>query len=71
MAIRYDDEESYRFHKEDRDGSCFLCRENSKDLLVVRQIESMKMIHLCGGCMMKNLADYLLDNTRPWLGDKK
>jgi len=71
VAIRYDDEESYRFHEGDKENSCFLCHDGSKDLIVVRHIESMSMVHLCGDCMVKNLADYLLDNTRPWLGDKK
>jgi hypothetical protein len=29
------------------------------------------LVHLCPACMIDNTADYLLDNTRPWLGDKK
>jgi len=49
---------------------CFLCNENSRDLLIVRHIKSMKMVHLCCHCMAAHPADYLLDNTRPWPGRK-
>jgi hypothetical protein len=30
----------------------------------------MKMVHMCGECMVNNSSEYLLDNTRPWEGDK-
>jgi hypothetical protein len=70
MPINYDDEKCYRFHKEDSADKCFTCDENSERLLVVRQIASMMLVHLCKNCMMNNFSDYLLDNTRPWLGEK-
>jgi hypothetical protein len=70
MPIIYDDEESYRFHKGDSADKCFACKENSERLLIVRQIKSMMLVHLCHDCIGNNFADYLLDNTRPWLGEK-
>jgi hypothetical protein len=70
MPIIYDDEKSYRFHKSDYADKCFACNENSDRLLVVRQIKSMMLVHLCHGCLVNNSSDYLLDNTRPWLGEK-
>jgi hypothetical protein len=70
MPRKYDDEKSYRFHKKDFHDKCFACSENSDRLLIVRQIKSMMLVHLCPNCMTNNLSDYLLDNTRPWLGEK-
>jgi len=70
MPIKYDDEKCYQFHEKDSDGKCFCCNENAERLLIVRQIESMMLVHLCPKCMMDNFSDYLLDNTRPWLGEK-
>ena len=65
------DENYYEFHEEDVPGSCFLCRRNPGRLLIVRQIKSMKMIHMCPSCVVNNLDEFLLDNTRPWKGDKE
>ncbi|HOX00727.1 MAG TPA: hypothetical protein PK545_08880 [Deltaproteobacteria bacterium] len=48
---------------------CFLCTSNGCHLFTVRQVSSMKMVHLCGDCMVNNSDEYLLDNTRPWEGD--
>ena len=70
MPIIYDDEESYRFHDKDVPDRCFMCSQNTERLLVLRQIVSMKLVHLCQDCIVENIADYLLDNTRPWLGEK-
>jgi len=64
------DEKCYEFHERDTVEKCFLCQENSSKLFIVRQIESMKMVHMCGECMVNNSSDYLLDNTRPWEGEK-
>jgi hypothetical protein len=70
MPITYDDEKCYQFHKRDSTDKCFTCNEPSERLLIVRQIESMMLVHLCQNCLINNYADYLLDNTRPWLGEK-
>lgn len=70
MPIIYDDEKSYRFHKSDSADKCFACNENSDRLLIVRQIKSMMLVHLCHNCIANNFSEYLLDNTRPWLGEK-
>jgi len=64
----YMDEQCYEFHENDTRDSCFLCRRNSQRLFIVRQVSSMKMVHLCGECMVANCDDFLLDNTRPWEG---
>ena len=69
--MKYYDEESYRFHKNDVADRCFRCNQNAPRLLTVRHIESQMMVHLCPECMIENSDDYLLDNTRPWLGPKK
>jgi len=69
--MKYNDEAWYQFHENDVTDKCFLCKEKSEDLLVVRHIKSMKMVHLCCYCMAEYPADYLLDNTRPWPGRKK
>ena len=70
MAIIYDDEKSYRFHEKDTPERCFACSESPERLIVVRHIPSMMLVHLCKDCMLDNFSDYLLDNTRPWLGEK-
>ncbi len=49
---------------------CFLCSQNCEKLFIVRQVSSMKMVHMCGECMVNNLEEYMLDNTRPWEGIK-
>lgn len=71
MPIRYDDADCYQFHEDDNPNRCFLCGQNTSRLIIVRHLESMKMTHLCESCFISNLSDYLLDNTRPWLGSKK
>ncbi|MCE5275283.1 MAG: hypothetical protein ABFD70_05570 [Syntrophaceae bacterium] len=70
MKCRYMDEKCYEFHDKDVSDKCFLCTENSQKLFTVRQVASMKMVHLCGDCMVNNSDEYLLDNTRPWEGIK-
>ncbi|MFZ0931008.1 MAG: hypothetical protein WAN11_20550 [Syntrophobacteraceae bacterium] len=62
----YNDEKSYQFHEKDRVDRCFACSENSERLLILRHIKSMKLVHLCRNCMVENIEDYLLDNTKPW-----
>lgn len=69
--MKYDDAKNYTFHEKDIAGKCFLCARNGDEFFVVRQISSMKMVHLCRDCMLKNLSEYLLDNTVAWLKNKK
>lgn len=71
MKCRSLDEQCYEFHEKDGPDTCFLCRENTGGLFVVRQVSSMKMVHLCGDCMVNNSSEYLLDNTRPWEGNRE
>ncbi len=61
----------YAWHKEDRAGRCFICKEESDELSVVRHMTSMKMVHLCSDCMVEKMSEYLLDNTRTWQGIRK
>ncbi|MGA2781127.1 MAG: hypothetical protein ABSF13_04320 [Smithella sp.] len=68
--MNYHDEESYRFHNNDVADKCFCCNQNATRLLIVRHVESGKMVHLCPECMINYTDDYLLDNTRPWFGPK-
>jgi len=63
----YNDAKSYQFHEKDRGDRCFACSQNPERLLILRHITSSKLVHLCRNCMIANLADYLLDNTRPWI----
>ncbi|HOO45070.1 MAG TPA: hypothetical protein PLM29_02475, partial [Deltaproteobacteria bacterium] len=70
MKCKYLDEKCYEFHEKDDPDRCFLCSGNSCKLFTVRQVQSMKMVHMCGECMVNNSSEYLLDNTRPWEGDK-
>ena len=58
----------YEFHEDDLPDHCFICRENSNNIFIMRQIKSMKMVHLCEKCMLDHLSEYYLDNTRPWTG---
>ena len=51
--------------------NAFAAIKTAPRLLIVRHIESQMMVHLCPECMVENSDDYLLDNTRPWLGPKK
>jgi len=69
--VRYNDEKSYTFHNGDSADICFLCKRCINQLFVVRQIATGKMVHLCRECMLDNLSEYLLDNTRPWKGPKE
>jgi hypothetical protein len=68
--MSYYDKEFYEFHDDDSGDSCFLCSQNSSHLFVVRHVKSEKMVHLCQDCMLNNLSEYLLDNTRPWTSKK-
>ena len=70
MPVIYDDENSYLFHSRDRADICFACNEGSTGLLVVREIKSMMLVHLCPICLVNDSSRYLLDNTKPWLGEK-
>jgi hypothetical protein len=70
-TMKYDDEKFYEFHEKDAPGRCFICGEDVPTLMIFRQIKSMLLVHLCRNCVYENIADYLLDNTRPWLGDKR
>jgi hypothetical protein len=66
--MNYFDEQCYRFHEKDMIDRCFCCSQSAPKLLIVRHIESSMLVHLCPDCMIDNISDYLLDNTRPWLG---
>ena len=66
--MKYDDEKCYRFHAEDQPERCFACGRGAVRLLIVRQIAGMMLVHLCPDCMVDRMDDYLLDNTRPWVG---
>jgi len=68
--MKYDDEKFYEFHKKDVPDRCFICSKDTAGLLIFRQIKSMLLVHLCRDCIYENIADYLLDNTRPWLSEK-
>lgn len=68
--MKYDDEKCYQFHKEDLSDRCFTCGQGAARLLIVRQIAGMMLVHLCPDCMLDHVDDYLLDNTRPWVGEK-
>jgi hypothetical protein len=67
---KYDDQKSYLFHKKDDLNRCFACGCSPERLLIVRHIASMMLVHLCPDCMVNGGDDYLLDNTRPWIGGK-
>lgn len=68
--MKYDDEKFYEFHENDTSERCFICGNDTAELMIFRQIQSMLLVHLCRDCVYENIADYLLDNTRPWLGEK-
>ena len=70
MKCRFMDEQCYEFHEKDIADKCFLCSQGSGKMFIVRQMASMKMVHLCGECMVNSSEEYLLDNTRPWEGIK-
>lgn len=70
IKSKYMDEKCYEFHEGDSSGKCFLCGVDSGKLFIVRQVSSMKMVHMCGECMVEHSSEYLLDNTRPWEGGK-
>lgn len=70
VSMKYDDEKCYRFNEKDDPDRCFACGRNVERLLVVRHIASMMLVHLCPDCMLNDVSDYLLDNTRPWVGKK-
>jgi hypothetical protein len=66
LKCKFGDERMYEFHDDDLPDKCFLCKCDTQKMFVVRDLKSRKMVHLCGECMVNNLSDYLLDNTRPW-----
>ncbi len=61
----------YEIHEEDIADRCFLCGQNPEKLFIVRQIASMKLVHLCPICMVNKMSEFLLDNTKPWTGNKE
>jgi hypothetical protein len=68
--MKYDDDKFYEFHEKDAPEKCFICSKGTAELLIFRQIESMLLVHMCRDCVYENIADYLLDNTRPWISEK-
>ena len=71
MTLHYTDKKCYLFDPEDKEDLCFVCKYPAERLIVVRQISNMMLVHLCGECMLAKMDDFLLDNTRPWLGYQK
>lgn len=69
--MKYDDGKFYEFHEMDTPDRCFICGNEIQSLMIFRQIKSMLLVHLCRDCVYDNIGGYLLDNTRPWLGDKE
>jgi len=65
---KHSDAESYKFHARDLPNRCFKCARNPDKMIIVRHIASNMLVHLCPHCMIECSDDYLLDNTRPWLG---
>lgn len=61
------EERRYEFSEDDCENCCFICGDNYHTFYILRQIVSMKMVHLCEECLLGNLKDYYLDNTRPWM----
>lgn len=57
--------DKYCVMKADNNG-CYLCRRNSRELFLMRHVDSGKLTALCSPCAMGNLDSYLIDNTRPW-----
>lgn len=70
MPTQYDDAKDYQFHDNDIPGRCFVCATETTELLIFRQIATMLLVRLCRDCIYENIADYLLDNTRPWISEK-
>jgi hypothetical protein len=68
MSYQNTEEPIYKFHEEDAPERCFICKYPCEKTLIMRQIKSMMLVHLCPECMLDNLSEYLLDNTRPWGG---
>lgn len=64
--MKYYDKSYYEFHDDDVADKCFLCSHNTKRLFVVRHVVTEKMVHLCEDCMVENISEYMLDNTKPW-----
>jgi hypothetical protein len=69
-VMQYDDEKGYQFHGEDLSDRCFRCGRGAARLLIVRKMAGRMLVHLCPDCMVDHMDDYLLDNTRPWVGRK-
>ncbi len=69
--MKYDDDKFYEFHEEDTADRCFICNKDTAELLILRQIKTMLLVHLCRDCIYENIADHLLDNTRPWHREKR
>lgn len=65
------DDDSYEFHEMDSKDRCFRCGYPSGRFFVLRQVKSMKMVHLCEDCLLNSRSDYYLDNTRPWSSKRR
>jgi len=63
--------DNYCFHKKDTSDACFCCNQKVERLIIVRHMESNRLVHLCLECMIENSSDYLLDNTKAWPGEKQ
>ncbi|MCK8601930.1 hypothetical protein [Desulfoferrobacter suflitae] len=47
-------------------GGCYLCLENNQELYLAREIRGGRLTALCSRCLLGNLDDFMLDNTREW-----
>ena len=63
-----DKENFYEFDGKDTPDRCFVCKNAARNLMILRQIKSMMLVHICRDCIYENISDYMLDNTKPWRG---
>lgn len=47
-------------------GGCYLCSENGQELFLVRELSGGRLAALCSCCLLGNLDDFMIDNTREW-----
>lgn len=47
-------------------GGCYLCSTSGQELYLVRELGGGRLAALCSCCLLSNLDDYVIDNTREW-----
>jgi len=50
------------------DGGCCVCSMNERELYLVRDASSGRLVEVCSYCLLERIDDFVLDNTRPWPG---